>query len=84
MITTQLYNSQRAEEELAKLEFERETIEDSEYLVAWISNTVDLSPEQEQKAREILRVPKGRFENLGRRIEVMEKYTQPTMLGGKN
>ncbi|MDO8528675.1 MAG: hypothetical protein Q7S06_02170 [Nanoarchaeota archaeon] len=77
-----LYSSQRAEEELARLEFERASMENSEYFVTWVASTLGLSSEQEQKAREIIGMPKGRFDEIQRRIRIMEQYTQPTMLGG--
>ncbi len=77
----QLYNQEAAESILARLSFEKESIEDNEYFVVWFSNTLGLDTEQEQMIRERLGIPEGRFAGLQRRIQTMERYTQPTMLG---
>ena len=75
---TPLYNSQEAQSVLNNLLFQKKFIEDEEYFVSWVSHTLCLNPEQEKAIRDKIGIPKGEFEGLQKRIQVINSYTQPT------
>ncbi len=73
---TPIYALQEAQSIINNLTFRRKFVEDREYFAAWFSKTLDLDPQQEGIVRNELGVPKGEFEGLQKRIQIMRTYAQ--------